>query len=121
MADTRLTVYLVTVMNAFEATIYVVPAGFRLVLQIVILVVAVIAARRYQLKGLWILVAAALLAVLQDALGMLSAATYRAGNENAAVDWSWLGYIPFVITVLVLWGWCVLAFSHKQGSKPNAG
>ena len=120
MAGTGLTVYPVNVMNAFEGLIYVVPAGLRLVLQIIILVVAVMAARRYQLKGLWILVAAVFLADLQDMLGMVSTSMYRVGNDNAMADWSWLACLPFVITVLILWGWCVLAFSHKQGSKTDA-
>jgi len=93
------------------------PAGFRLVLQIIVLVIAVIAARRYQLKGLWFLVAAVFLTVFQDAFGMISALTYRAGNDNATLDWSWLAYLPYVTAVLVLCGWCVLAFSKKQGTK----
>jgi len=53
-------------------------------------------------------------------LGMVSTSMYRVGNDNAMADWSWLACLPFVITVLILWGWCVLAFSHKQGSKTDA-
>jgi hypothetical protein len=116
MATTGATVYSVFIMHVLAASMYM-PAGFRLVLQIIVLVIAVIAARRYQLKGLWFLVAAVFLTVFQDAFGMISALTYRAGNDNATLDWSWLAYLPYVTAVLVLCGWCVLAFSKKQGTK----
>jgi len=33
---------------------------------------------------------------------------------------AWLQYVPWVTMILVLCGWCVLAFSRKQGAKPEA-
>jgi hypothetical protein len=100
-------------MNILAAS-YLEPVGFRLVFQAVVLVIAVIAARRYRLTGLWILAAAVLLAVFQDVMGLVSAY----GNVNAMTYSAWLQYIPWVTMILVLCGWCVLAFSHKQGAKP---
>lgn len=102
------------------ATNYLVSIGFRLVIQTAVLVVAVIAARRYKLKGLWILVAAALLAVLRDVMVMVSSSLIRAGNDNAMAYSASLQYVPFVTMVIGLCGWCVLAFSRKKGEKPAA-
>jgi hypothetical protein len=93
------------------------PAGFRLIIQAAVLVVAVIAARRYKLTGLWILVAAIFLVVFQDVMGLMSSSLIGAGHENAMTYSAWLQYVPWVTMVLVLCGWCVLAFSHKQGVK----
>jgi phosphatidylglycerophosphate synthase len=100
-------------MNILAAS-YLEPAGFRLVFQAVVLVVAVIAARRYRLTGLWLLVAAVFLAVFQDVMGLVAVS----GNEGAMTYSAWLQYIPWATMILVLCGWCVLAFSHKQGAKP---
>jgi divalent metal cation (Fe/Co/Zn/Cd) transporter len=94
------------------------PAGFMLAIQAAVLVVAVIAARRYKLTGLWILVAAVCLAVFQDVMGLISSSLISAGQNNAMTDSAWLQYIPWVTMILVLCGWCVLAFSHKEGAKP---
>jgi len=107
-------------MNPLETTNYLVPAGFRLVIQAAVLVVAVIAARRYKLKGLWILVAAALLAALQDVMDMAFSSLFHAGHDNVMVYWVRLQYVPFVIMLITICGWCVLAFSRKQGAKPDA-
>lgn len=100
------------------ATNYLVPVGFRLAIQAAVLVVAVIAARRYKLPGLWILVVAVFLAVFQDVMGLVSSSLISAGHENAMTYSAWLQYIPWVTMILVLCGWCVLAFSHRQGTKP---
>src|SRR5579862_2121837 len=100
---------------------YLVPVGFRLLIQAAILVVAVIAARRYNLKGLWILVVAAFLAVFRDLMDMMFSSLLRAGHDNAMAYSAWLQYIPFVTMLLVLCGWSVLAFSHNQGTKSAAG
>jgi hypothetical protein len=108
------------VMHPLEATSYLVPVGFRLVIQAAVLVVAVIAARRYKLKGLWILVAAVFLAVFQDVLGLVSSSLISAGHENAMTYSAWFQYVPWVTMILALCGWCVLAFSRKQGTKPDA-
>jgi hypothetical protein len=107
-------------MHPLETTSYLVPAGFRLAIQAAILVVAVIAARRYKLTGLWILVAAVFLAVFQDVMGLVSSSLISAGHENAMTYSAWLQYVPFVIMLITLCGWCVLAFSRKQGTKPDA-
>ena len=107
-------------MQTLLATSYLAPVGFRLVIQAAVLVVAVIAARRYKLKGLWILVAAVFLAVFQDVMGLVSSSLISAGHENAMTYSAWLQYVPWMTMILVLCGWCVLAFSHKQGAKPDA-
>jgi divalent metal cation (Fe/Co/Zn/Cd) transporter len=120
IASVRFFAYQGVVMHPLEATSYLVPVGFRLVIQAAILVVAVIAARRYKLKGLWILVAAVFLAVFQDVMGLVSSSLLRAGHENAMTYSAWLQYVPWVTMILVLCGWCVLAFSRKQGAKPEA-
>jgi hypothetical protein len=120
MASVRLSGYGAGVMHAIEGTTYLVPAGLRLVIQAAVLVVAVIAARRYELKGLWILVAAVFLTVLRDVLDLVFSSLSRGGNENAMTYSSWLQYFPFVTMVLVFCGWCVLAFSRKPGVKTNA-
>lgn len=104
-------------MHPLLAANYLTPVGFRLAIQAAVLVVAVIAARRYKLTGLWILVVAALLAVFQDVLGLVSSSLISAGHENAMTYSAWLQYVPWVTMVLVLCGWCVLAFGHKQGAK----
>jgi hypothetical protein len=106
------------IMHTLEATSYLVSAGFGLVIQAAVLVVAFIAARRYKLNGLWILVAAALLAVLYDVMGMVFSSLINAGHVNAMAYSGWFQYVPLVTMLVVLCGWCVLAFSHKQGAKP---
>ena len=83
-------------------------------IEVAILLFAVIAARRYKLKGLWLLVLAALLAVLRDGLTMGSSAWVRGGHDNAMVNSAWLQYVPLVTMVIVLLGWLVLAFSRKK-------
>jgi divalent metal cation (Fe/Co/Zn/Cd) transporter len=104
------------VMDILAAS-YLGPVGCRLAIQAAVLVVAVIAARRYNLTGLWILVAAVFLAVFQDVLGLVSSSLISAGHDNAMTYSAWLQYVPWVTMILVLCGWCVLAFSHKQGVK----
>lgn len=105
------------IMNFLLAADYLAPAGFRLAFQAAVLVVAVIAARRYQLTGLWILVAAIFLAVFQDIMGLVAASTISSGHDNALAGSAWLQYVPWLAMILVLCGWCVLAFSRKQGGK----
>ena len=101
-----------------EASNYLVPVGLRLAIQAAVLVIAVIAARRYKLNGLWILVAAVFLAVFQDVMGLVSSSLISAGHESAMAYSAWLQYVPWVTMILVLCGWCVLAFSRKQEAKP---
>ena len=118
IASARFLAYPHTVMQTLLAANYLAPVGFSLVIQAAVLVVAVIAARRYKLNGLWILVAAIFLAVLQDVMGLVSSSLISAGHDNAMAYSAWLQYVPWVTMILVLCGWCVLAFSHKQGAKP---
>lgn len=101
------------IMNILAAS-YLGSVGFGLVFQLVVLVIAVIAASRYRLTGLWFLAAAIFLTVFQDVMGLMS----TSGHENAITDSAWLQYIPWATMILVLCGWSVLAFSHKQGAKP---
>ena len=104
-------------MHPLDTTNYLLLGGFRLAIQAAVLVVAVIAARRYKLNGLWILVAAVFLAVFQDVMGLVSSSLISAGHESAMAYWAWLQYVPWVTMILVLCGWCVLAFSRKEGAK----
>jgi len=99
------------------ATIFLGPVGFRLVIHVAVLVLAVIAARRYKLTGLWILAVAVFLTVFQDLMGLVSSSLISAGHDNAITYSAWLQYVPWVTMILVLCGWCVLAFSHKEGQK----
>jgi divalent metal cation (Fe/Co/Zn/Cd) transporter len=102
-----------------ETSNYLVPVGLRLAIQAAVLVIAVIAARRYKLNGLWILVAAVFLAVFQDVMGLVSSSLISDGHESAMTYSAWLQYVPWVTMILVFCGWCVLAFSRKQGAKPT--
>lgn len=120
MASARFLAYRGVVMQTLLATSYLAPVGFRLAIQAAVLVVAVIAARRYKLNGLWILVAAVFLAVFQDVMGLVSSSLISAGHENAMTYSAWFQYVPWVTMILVLCGWCVLAFSRKQWTKPDA-
>jgi hypothetical protein len=106
-------------MHPFEAVGYLVPAGFRLVFQVAVLIVAVIAARRYKLTGLWILVGAVILAMLREALNMVFASMVHDGSDSSMAFSTWLQYAPAVTMIVVFCGWCVLAFSRKQGAKPD--
>ena len=116
MASARFSVYDL-VMQILLATSYLAPVGFRLAIQTAVLVVAVIAARRYKLNGLWILVAAVFLAVFQDVMGLVSLSLIRAGHENAMIGSAWILYVPWVTMILVLCGWCVLAFGRRSGAN----
>jgi hypothetical protein len=116
MAAARCVIYPFIIMQTLAAS-YLGPVGFRLAIQAAVLVVAVIAARRYKLTGLWILVAAVFLAVFQDVMGLVASSLINAGHDSAITYSAWLQYIPWVTMILVLCGWCVLAFSHKQGAK----
>jgi hypothetical protein len=104
-------------MHPLLAANYLAPVGFRLAIQAAILVVAVIAARRYKLTGLWILVAAALLAAFQDFMELVASSSISAGHDEVTTGLTWLQYLPWVTMVTALCGWCVLAFGHKQGAK----
>ena len=116
MASARRFAYLLIMMHILAVS-YLVPDGFRLLIQAAVLLVAVIAARRYKLNGLWILVAAVFLAVFQDVMELVSAMLISAGHDNAMTYSAWLQYVPWVTLILILCGWCVLAFSRKQVEK----
>jgi hypothetical protein len=118
MASARISPYH-TVVMPLENSNYLVPVGLRLAIQAAVLVIAVIAARRYKLNGLWILVAAVFLAVFQDVMGLVSSSLISTGHESAMTYSAWLQYVPWVTMILVLCGWYILAFSRKQGAKPT--
>lgn len=105
--------------HSLIAASYLAPVGFRLAIQAVVLVVAMIAARRYILTGLWILAVAVFLAVFQDVMGLVASSLVSAGHDEVTTGLTWLQYLPWVTMILVLCGWCVLAFGHKQGTKPS--
>jgi hypothetical protein len=49
---------------------------------------------------------------------MVFSSLVRTGHDAAMNYSAWLQYVPWLTLILVLCGWCVLAFSHKQGAKP---
>lgn len=101
-------------MYSLVAASYLAPAGFSLVIQTAVLVVAVIAARRYKLKGLWILAAAVFLTTLQALMNLVFLRWFQGGHDNAMTYWAWLQYIPMVTLVMAFCGWCLLAFGRKE-------
>ena len=62
--------------------------------------------------------AAVFLAVFQDVMGVVATSQISEGHDSALSYSAWLQYIPWLTMILVLCGWCVLAFSSKQGAKP---
>ena len=86
---------------------------------IAVAVFAAIAAWRHKLKGLWILAAATLLTTLHDILSAVLDSMAHAGHDVMVYQVG-LTYIPFLTVLVVLCGWCVLAFCRKKGATPDA-
>lgn len=98
---------------------YLVPRlGF--FVQLGILIVAVIAARRHRLGGLWLLAGAAAGLALRDIANAVLSPSFIANNEKVMVYWISLQYFPFLAAVTALCGWWVLAFSRKRRESPGA-
>ena len=91
-----------------------------LLVQVVTLIVAVIAARRHAIKGLWILVLSLLLAVLLNITDLVLFLMIRAGHNAGMSYLDALGHAPLVIMIVALCGWCFLAFCRRKGGKPDA-
>ena len=72
------------------------------------------------LKGLWILVAAVFLSVSCSIADWVLAAAIRAGNNGVIPYIEALQYIPFLVVVITLCGWYLLAFCSKKADKPDA-
>jgi hypothetical protein len=117
IATARFSADNIVMTHSLLAASYLSPVGFRLAIQAVVLVVAVIAARRYKLTGLWILAVAVFLAVFQDIMGLVASSLIGSGHDSAMAGLAWLQYVPWATMILVLCGWCVLAFGHKQGGR----
>ena len=88
--------------------------------QLAILIIAVIGARRQKLGGLWLLAAAAAALAVREMVNVVLSPSLIAHNEKVMVYWSALQYVPFLAGVIALCGWCVLAFSRRKGETPNA-
>jgi hypothetical protein len=88
--------------------------------QIAILAVAIVAARRHRLGGLWLLAAAAAALALRDIANAALSPSFIASNEKVMVYWIALQYVPFFAAVIALFGWCALAFSRKRCQNPGA-
>ena len=91
-----------------------------LIVQVATLVVAVIAARRHAIRGLWILVLALLLTVALSITDLVFFLMIQAGHDAGMSYLEALGHVPLIIMVITLCGWCILAFCRKKGDKPDA-
>ncbi len=90
------------------------------VVEVATVIVAVIAARRHKLGGLWFLAAASAALALRETANVPLALSFIAHHEKVMVWWISLQYVPFLAAVVALCGWCVLAFSRGKGERPNA-
>jgi hypothetical protein len=89
--------------------------------ELAIIVFAVIAARRHKQLGLWFLVSAVILAVLDDVLHAVWTDMFLTRQTgNITVYLALLGYGYSAAMVTALCGWGILAFSRKKGEKPDA-
>jgi hypothetical protein len=103
-------------MDGLKLLSFLVFAGFRLVIQLAIIVFAVVAARRHKLKGLWILVGAAVLTAFHVVANIVISSPFQiVDHQNAMRYYGVLGYVYYAIMFIALCGWCVLAFTHRKG------
>jgi hypothetical protein len=96
------------------------PGVFQPLIDVAILAFAIIAVRRHKLRGLRTLLLAAFLAALHSVLSVLLAALVHSGHVGSFDVYFVVGYVPFVIPFVALYGWCDLAFSSKKGQGPDA-
>ena len=88
--------------------------GLRLFLALAIVIFAIIAARKHKLGGLWVLVAATIMAALNDLARVLISSPIAVVHHDDALSYlKLLGPIYFLITLATFIGWCALAFCKK--------
>jgi hypothetical protein len=97
--------------------------GVRLIVQLGIVVFAILAAKRHQLPGLWILAVAAALTALQAIANvMISSPFLSVEHDNMMKYYCLVEYSYYVTMFVALCGWCVLAFSQRpsrSGCNPR--
>jgi hypothetical protein len=103
----------------FNAALVYIISRFGPLVQLAILVIAIVAARRHRLAGLWLLAAAAAVMTLHS-IANLVLSSLIASNDRVMTFWIALQYVPFFAALVALCGWCVLAFSRARGEKPDA-
>jgi cobalamin synthase len=92
---------------------------FEPIVYVAIFLLAIIAARRLKLIGLWLLVLAALLTALQSILSIVLSSLLQSGHDNVKAFQERLQHVPFVIALIALFGFCALALGSKPEGKTN--
>ena len=90
------------------------------VVELGIVVFAVIAARRYKLKGLWILAAGAVVGVISDVVRVVISADFLSRHGYSLNYLALIGIGYYMAMVMAVCGWGVLAFGRKKADKPAA-
>ncbi len=91
---------------------FLVFGGIRVVLYLSIVLLAIIAARRYKLSGLWILAVAALVEFVQVVFNSLLASPWRPENFMNYVGI--VGNLSYAAAFIAFVGWCMMAFGSKK-------
>jgi hypothetical protein len=103
----------------FNAALVHFISRFGLLVQLAILVIAILAARRHRLAGLWLLAAATAVLTLHSIANLVLSPSLIANNDRIMTFWISLQYVPFFAALVALCGRCILAFSRRR-EKPNA-
>jgi len=104
-------------MGAEKIISFLVVEGLRLLIQIAIVVVAIIAARRHKLPGLWILAGAALATAIHVIANIAISSPFGFVEHDEMMKYfQMLGYLYYSIMFIALCGWCALAFSRRKGT-----
>ena len=90
------------------------------VIELGIVVFAVTAARRYKLKGLWMLAVASVLGVVSDVLRIVISVDFLSRHGYSLNYLALIGFSYYVAMVMAVCGWGVLAFSQKRAEEPAA-
>lgn len=93
--------------------------GLQIFVHLAIVVFAVIAARRYKLAGMWLLVAAVTLDTLERTANIVMSFPMQAFQDYRKEGYFMIiGYVYSAIMLITLCGWAVLAFSRRKETKP---
>ena len=88
------------------------------IIEMAILAVAIVAARRHKLAGLWILIAALIWTTMFDNAHFV---VDQLPYQQKVKCWNLLSHYLFYGNMfLPLCGWCVLAFSRRKTSGQNS-
>jgi hypothetical protein len=90
------------------------------VIELSIVVFAIIAARRYKLKGLWILAAASVLGVVSDIMRLVISVDFLSRHGYSLNYLALIGFGYYMAMVMAVCGWGVLAFGRRKADKPAA-